>query len=83
MNGYLTGTVGDYDLFSGEGAIGGPLSETVSGRIAFRVVDRSGYGENLITGGDVRDEESQNVRATLQFDPTDTFTYESSGTTHV
>ncbi len=74
LNGYLTGTIGNYGLFSGEGAIGGPLSDSVSGRLAFRVVKRNGYGINLLTGEDVRDENSQNVRANLQYDLSDSFT---------
>lgn len=71
LNGYVTGTVGTYSLVSAEGAVGGPLSDTVSARLSFRTVDRNGYGKNLNTGEDVNDEQSRSVRGKIVVTPSD------------
>lgn len=75
LNGYLTGEVGEYGLFSTEGAIGGPLGEGVGARLAFRTVDRDGYGEFIDNGSDVNDEKSRSVRGSLAFEPTSNFRF--------
>ena len=69
LNGYFTGTAGNYGLVGTEGAIGGPLSSTVQARLSFRTVDRNGYGRNISTGDDVNDERSRSVRGKIKFDP--------------
>lgn len=74
VNGYITGEVGSYLLLSTEGAVGGPLADGISGRIAFRTVDRNGYGEMIEDGRDVNDERSRSIRAKLDFEPTETLT---------
>lgn len=78
LNGYFTGTVGDYGLIGTEGAIGGPLSSTVGARLSFRTVDRNGYGRNLSTGEDVNDERSRSVRAKMEFRPSAALTFRLS-----
>ena len=70
LNGYFTGTVGTYRQIGTEGALGGPLADAVSARIAFRTADRNGYGRNVSTGEDVNDEHSRSVRGTIVFKPT-------------
>ncbi|KKW91568.1 MULTISPECIES: TonB-dependent receptor [Sphingobium] len=79
LNGYFTGSVGNYGLIGTEGAVGGPLSPTVQARISFRTVDRNGYGRNITTGADVNDENSRSVRARLKFDPGSTLTVRLTG----
>lgn len=69
LNGYVTGTLGTYSLVGTEGAIGGPVSDKVGARIAFRTVDRNGYGTNLTTGEDVGDEHSRSVRGKVAIEP--------------
>ena len=71
LSGYANATVGNYSLKKFEGAIAGPLSERVLGRIALMGVDRNGYAKNLATGKDFLDERRWATRAHLQFDVTD------------
>jgi iron complex outermembrane receptor protein len=73
LDGYGTLTVGNYSLVRAEGAIGGPLSDIISARIAFNTADRGGYGENIQTGEDVDDEHSRAVRAKIKIEPNDKF----------
>ncbi|WP_082594893.1 TonB-dependent receptor [Sphingomonas sp. Root710] len=79
LNGYFTGTVGDYGLIGTEGAIGGPLSSTVEARLSFRTVDRKGYGTNISNGEDVNDEHSRSVRGKLRFEPSSSLAVSLSG----
>jgi iron complex outermembrane receptor protein len=65
LNGYLSGQVGDYGLVQAEGAIGGPISENLSVRLAGQTVDRSGYGHNIGTGEPVNDDHSRSARLTV------------------
>lgn len=70
FGGYLDGTVGNYGLYKVEGALSGPLSDAVSGRVAFQVVERGGYGKNVTTGEDVDDQSTRAIRAQLRLEPT-------------
>ena len=74
LNGYAKVTVGNYDRITLEGAIGGPLTDTVGARVSFRTTDRDGWGENLLTGADVDDESTRAVRGVLSFEPSDDLT---------
>jgi iron complex outermembrane receptor protein len=65
LNGYLSGQVGNYGLIQTEGAIGGPVTDGLSVRVAGQTVDRSGYGHNIGTGNPVNDAHSRSVRLTL------------------
>ncbi len=61
-------TVGGDDMnIVGEGAISGPLSETVRGRIAMRYHNRDGFGEHTGTGKDIDDANKLGVRGQLNF----------------
>lgn len=70
MSGYFTQTVGNYNLFTEEGAVSGPLSDSVSGRLAVKIVNRDGYGKNYGTGNDVDNAATQSIRGKLRFEPT-------------
>jgi iron complex outermembrane receptor protein len=65
LNGYISGQVGDYSLVQAEGAIGGPITEGLSVRLAGQTIDRGGYGHNIGTGEPVNDAHSRSVRLTL------------------
>jgi iron complex outermembrane receptor protein len=75
LDGYVTGRVGDYSLVGSEGAIGGPLSETLSARLAFQTEDHSGYGHNIDSGEDVDDKRARNVRLKLKYAPSTNFSF--------
>jgi iron complex outermembrane receptor protein len=67
--GYAKLTVGNFGLVATEVALTGPVSDTVAARIAFQTTDRSGYGENLLTGETIDNEHSFAVRGKLKFEP--------------
>ena len=71
LNGYTTLTVANYDRVTLEGAVGGPLSDRVGARIAFRSTERDGWGDNLTNGREVDDESTRAVRGMLSFAPAD------------
>ena len=75
LEGYARLSLGNYDLMRVEGAISGPLSESVRGRIAYKSTDHSGYGENILTGNDIDDANKQSARAMLDFKIGDTATF--------
>jgi iron complex outermembrane recepter protein len=70
LSGYYTQTMGDYGLFKEEGAISGPLTNSLFGRLAFQVVNRDGYGQNVLTGQDIDNAVTQSVRGKLRYEVT-------------
>lgn len=73
VEGFVRTTIGNYNLVTAEGAIGGPLVGPFSGRIAGQFVKRDGYGRNLFLNEDQDDADTQSLRGKLRFAPTDTF----------
>lgn len=72
--GYMNLTLGSYDLTELEGAVSGPLIDNkLSGRVAFKTVDRDGYGENIFFGTDIDDAKTRSIRASLSYDVSDNF----------
>ncbi|MDE2465242.1 MAG: TonB-dependent receptor plug domain-containing protein, partial [Alphaproteobacteria bacterium] len=71
LTGYAHVTAGNYNLFSFEGAVSGPLNDsgTLMGRLATDIQSRGGYGKNLFTGAAVDDHRSQAYRGTLEWKP--------------
>jgi iron complex outermembrane receptor protein len=83
LEGYVRLGVGGPDLaFLGEAAVGGPLTDTIRGRIAFRVDKRDGYGINELTGNDIDNANQFSTRAHLEFLPTDTLSILLTGEYH-
>ncbi|MGE4323413.1 MAG: TonB-dependent receptor [Sphingobium sp.] len=72
LSGYAEGTVGNYSLFRFEGAISGPITDTLSARLAVQTVDRGGYGHDG-AGRDLDDQKSRAVRAKLKYEPSPDF----------
>jgi len=62
------------DLFGISGHIGGGLTDTISGRLAFHYQDRDGNIEDANTGKALENFENTSIRASLLFEPSDTFT---------
>ncbi|MEI8298069.1 MAG: TonB-dependent receptor [Pseudomonadota bacterium] len=71
LEGYADFTLGDYSSKIFEGAIGGPLSDRVSARVAGKSEKRDGYGTNLYTGNPVDDRNAYAVRASLRIKASD------------
>ncbi len=65
LNGYVSGQAGNFGLIQTEGAVGGPINQWLSARVAFQTVDRDGYGVNIGTGEGVDDDHSRSFRLTL------------------
>lgn len=81
-SGYLNVTGGNFGLIQTEGAISGPLSDTLGVRVAEQTVDRGGFGKNLYTGNDINDLRTQSLRATALWKPSGTFTAKLIGNYH-
>ncbi len=70
LEGYAEATYGKYDKIKLEGAISGPLSDSLKGRLAFLHHEHDGWVENTFPGGqDGNALDSTSVRGQLQFDP--------------
>ncbi|HNP35947.1 MAG TPA: TonB-dependent receptor [Woeseiaceae bacterium] len=72
LDGYFMLTAGDYSQIKAEGAIGGPLSDTISGRIAVATNENDGWTENRAPAPDYNSTDAQAVRGQLLFTPSDT-----------
>jgi iron complex outermembrane receptor protein len=68
LEGYARATLGNYSNVIFEGAVGGPLGDSMAGRIAVKTEDRDGYGENILSGEDIDNAEKRSVRGLLSFD---------------
>jgi iron complex outermembrane receptor protein len=83
LDGYARLTVGGDDLqILAEGAVGGPLSDTVRARVAVRYLDREGYGRNEITGHDIDNAKQLSSRVHLHFVPNESFNALLTGEFH-
>lgn len=71
LEGYANLTFGNYADKQFEGAIGGPLTDIISARIATNIEKRDGFGKNLFTGTQIDDRDAQAVRASIRIKPQD------------
>ncbi len=71
FSGYARLTGGNNALVQTEGAISGPITENLLGRISFLTTNRNGFGKNEVTGNDVSDRNRQAFRAQLQYHASD------------
>jgi len=71
LEGYANVTFGNYADKLFEGAIGGPITDIISARIATNIEKRSGFGNNLFTGTQIDDRDAQAVRASIRIKPQD------------
>src|SRR4029450_6894475 len=71
-NRYLSIHYGNYDRAIVEGAIGGPLTDTLSGRVALQTVQQgSGWQTNRLTGDKVGEIDRTSGRAQIAWSPTE------------
>lgn len=63
--------VGNLNYVTGQGALSGPLGDSVSGRLSFFYRDRDGYVTNLATGTEHNGLNQFSLRGKLLFTPTD------------
>lgn len=57
------------------GYVSGPISNTLSARLAYKIVKQDGYIRNLATGHDDPETRQQLARLTLRWEPSDKFDY--------
>jgi iron complex outermembrane recepter protein len=70
--GYVDATYGEYNKFKLEGAVGGPLTETLGARLSMLHHEYDGWVENTYPGGeDGNALDATSVRGQLLFKPTD------------
>jgi iron complex outermembrane recepter protein len=65
------GTVGNYGQRDIQGIVGGPLSDTLSGQIAFSLKDSDGFYTNIPDGKDVEAQDRFGVRGKLRYELND------------
>jgi len=83
LEGYVRMGIQGPDLgFTGEAAVGGPLTDKIRGRLALQVLKRDGYGINELTGSDIDDANQFSTRAHLEFLPTETLSILLTGEYH-
>jgi iron complex outermembrane receptor protein len=72
---YATGTLhieySDYNTLNIEGGLGGPITHTLDGRIAFVVNESDGYVHNDLTGNAENGQNNYAVRTQLLYKPND------------
>ncbi len=73
-NGYVHAEAGSYDTVNLEAAVGGPLSDTLDGRIAILKNYSSGYMHNDFTGTMANGANNSAGRIALQYKPTSQLT---------
>jgi iron complex outermembrane recepter protein len=69
--GYLRLSYGNYNALDLEGALSGPLTDTLSARVAVQDRRHDGYGTNLVNGAPVDDKSERSVRVSLRWKPTE------------
>lgn len=73
FDGYFSVTGASNSQFKFEGAVGGPLGESVSGRLSVATNIHDGYTQNRGTGPDYNETDAQAARGQLLFTPNDSF----------
>jgi len=62
---------GSYGKYVLEGAMGGPLSETLTARVAFNITKSDGYQKNIVTGNTHGGLDRKSWRALLKWEPSE------------
>jgi iron complex outermembrane recepter protein len=78
LDGYVDATFGSYGQKRFEGAVGGPISDTVSGRIAVMHDENDGFVKNSI-GATLLKDDTYAARGQLKITPNDRLTINLSG----
>ena len=71
FTGYANVTAGNYSFLKVDGAVSGPITDGVLGRIAVESISRNGFGTNITTGNQIDDDHRWAARGQLQFNVSD------------
>ena len=67
FEGYIRGTLGNYDLRQGEAVVNVPINDNLQVRLGGKITRRDGYVHSYTTGLDFDDERSEAWRVSLRF----------------
>jgi len=73
LEGYVLGSVGNFNAWRAEGALNIPLADWASLRVAGQLQRRDGYTQNVTTGQLLDDEHKDSWRVSLKLTPFDGF----------
>lgn len=71
LDGYAQITGGSYDQVKFQGAVGGPLTQNLLGRVSVATHHNGGYVENRVLGDDINNANDYAARLQLMFLPTE------------
>lgn len=66
-------TAGNFDRLNLRGYVSGPLTDTLSAKLAVSALNRDGFVKNADTGSDLGNEDSTSVRVGFLYEPTEAF----------
>ncbi|MFK8015276.1 MAG: TonB-dependent receptor [Gammaproteobacteria bacterium] len=73
LDGYISGSVGSFEQVDIEGAIGGPITDTLSARASVLIQSRDDYVENIGPAEDTEGYDEFAARVQLLWQPSDQF----------
>lgn len=73
LEGMLRAEYGNYNSIKLRGMINAPISDAFAVRLAGAYLKRDGFGKNIVTGNDADSRDMYGYRASVRFEPTDTF----------
>lgn len=79
FEGYIEGSIGDYNLRKFTAALSGPLSENIAYRISGSIHQRDGFFENVGSGSDLGDADDWNVQGKLLWEPNEKLSFLLNG----
>lgn len=79
LEGYARFTYGNYKANQLEAAVGGPINDWLKARVAFKMINRGGFGKNIVSGNPINDEHREMGRLSLIIEPSDKFSAFLSG----
>ena len=72
LDGYFTVEAGNYERILAEGAVGGPITDTLAGRIAIQTVQQGeGFQTNRVNGEKIGEIDRTSARGQLEWTPSD------------
>jgi len=81
FEGYVQGSIGDYNMRAGEAVLNVPVGDILAIRGAVRIYRRDGFFENVLRPGEKSwDESSESYRLSVRFTPSTSITSDFVGT---
>lgn len=68
LEGYGRVSYGNFNALTTEGAISGPITDSIRARLAIKTENRDGFGTNPVSGKDIDDLNRRMGRAQIEFD---------------